>query len=155
MSKEKDVTINLGAAILIAAAAVCAIGLFSLLIIKTGDPQQAVATQIVKDRTIKLADMQTGMAKERASYRLISKEKGTVQLPLERAMEVTLADLQNQAPRPSGVPVDPAVPAAPTPTPTPAPDAGANGAAQAESPAAEPTAAAEAVVTPAPEEASN
>jgi|GEM_PF-4081780 len=113
MSKENDSTINLGVAILIALAVVCSIGLMSLLVIKWEGSDRKEVTAVIAEREQKRADLEEGMAKERSSYRMISKEKGTVQLPLDVAMALTLKDLQNKSPQPSSVPVDPAAAVAP------------------------------------------
>lgn len=110
MSKEQEATINLGTAMLIAFGAVCAIGLATLLVVKTGQVDTTVMTpEVVAEREQKLADTRQEMAKERASYRVISKEKGTVQLPVDVAMRITLQELQDSRPRLSGVAVNPAM----------------------------------------------
>lgn len=87
------------------------IGLLTLLIIKGTERQNDPVPGIAKEREEKLADTRSGMAEEMTSYRLISKDKGTVQLPVNLAMELTLQDLQQSTPRPSQVPVNPALPA--------------------------------------------
>ncbi|MEM6885609.1 MAG: hypothetical protein AAF571_11300 [Verrucomicrobiota bacterium] len=116
MTKEKDATINLGMAVLIAMVVVCAIGLLTLLIIKWGgSSDRKVVNEIAEEREAKRADLETGMDEELSSYRMISEEKGTVQIPLALSMQVTLDDLQQQQPQASSVPVDPtAAVAAPT-----------------------------------------
>jgi hypothetical protein len=115
MSEPKNVTIDLWLAVLFAAAAVCAIGVCTLIFFKWGSVEPgALTTEMIQERETKLTDLESGMTKERSSYRWISKDKGTVQLSIDRAMELTLKDLQNKPPRASGVPVDPA------PAPTPA-----------------------------------
>jgi len=67
------------------------------------DPVPAIA----QEREDKLAETRAGMADEMASYRVISKDNGTVQVPVQVAMQLTLPELQAKSPQPSQVPVDP------------------------------------------------
>ena len=87
------------------------------------------------ERAKAYADLQTENAKKLETYAWADKAKGAVQIPIERAMELAIAELNSKQP----------VPAGPVATPAPSPDAspaaspspGAPGAA----PAAQPTAA--------------
>jgi hypothetical protein len=53
-------------------------------------------------RAKKLKDARDEDAKALASYSWLDKSKGTVRLPIERAMELTVADLANKKPAPAG-----------------------------------------------------
>lgn len=66
-----------------------------------------------------LADLNSENQKALMQYRWVDKSKGVVGVPIDRAMELVLVELQSNKPHPAG-PVTP--PAAPTPqgSPTPA-----------------------------------
>jgi len=66
-----------------------------------------------------LADLNNENQKALMQYRWVDKSKGVVGVPIDRAMELVLVELQSNKPHPAG-PVTP--PAAPTPqgSPTPA-----------------------------------
>ena len=66
-----------------------------------------------------LADLNGENQKALMQYRWVDKSKGVVGVPIDRAMELVLVELQSNKPHPAG-PVTP--PAAPTPqgSPTPA-----------------------------------
>jgi len=66
-----------------------------------------------------LADLNSENQKVLTQYRWVDKSKGVVGVPIDRAMELVVAELQSNKPHPAG-PVTP--PAAPTPqgSPTPA-----------------------------------
>src|ERR1700730_16976959 len=66
-----------------------------------------------------LADLNSENQKALMQYRWVDKSKGVVGVPIDRAMELVLAELQSNKPHPAG-PVTP--PVAPTPpgSPTPA-----------------------------------
>src|ERR1700724_564548 len=51
-------------------------------------------------RAKKLKDVRDEETKALASYAWIDKNKGTVRLPIDRAMELTVADLANKKPAP-------------------------------------------------------
>ena len=78
-------------------------------------------------RAKKLKDARDEDAKALTSYTWVEKNKGTVRLPIERAMELTVAELANKKPAPAGpiaVPEASAAPggaavASPAPSPTP------------------------------------
>jgi hypothetical protein len=73
------------------------------------------------ERAKALADLQNENAQKLGAYGWVDKAKGTVQIPIDRAMELTTAELNSKQP----------VPAGPIATPAPSPEA---------APAASPTA---------------
>ena len=73
------------------------------------------------ERAKALADLQNENAQKLGAYGWVDKAKGTVQIPIDRAMELTMAELNSKQP----------VPAGPIATPAPSPEA---------APAASPTA---------------
>jgi hypothetical protein len=84
------------------------------------------------ERAKAYADLQAENAKKLETYAWADKDKGAVQIPIERAMELAIAELNSKQP----------VPAGPIATPAPSPEA---------SPAASPSPAA----TPATQSTSN
>lgn len=66
-----------------------------------------------EDRMKKLKDLRGEDLKTLTAYAWIDKNKGTVRLPIERAMELTVADLAKKKPAPAGPIASPAVSAAP------------------------------------------
>jgi hypothetical protein len=64
-------------------------------------------------RVKKLKDAREEDSKALAGYAWIDKTKGTVRLPIDRAMELTLADLANKKPAPAYAIATPAASAAP------------------------------------------
>ncbi|HME89395.1 MAG TPA: hypothetical protein VKE30_09320 [Chthoniobacterales bacterium] len=80
-----------------------------------------------ENRAKKLKDARDEDAKALTTYSWVDKNKGTVRLPIERAMQLTLADLANKKPvaaYPIAVPESAAAPggqAAPSPAPSPTP----------------------------------
>jgi hypothetical protein len=80
-----------------------------------------------QDRAKKLKDLRDEDAKALTTYAWIDKNKGTVRVPIERAMELTVAELANKKPAPAGPIATPAASAAPggaaaaSPAPSPSP----------------------------------
>jgi hypothetical protein len=78
-------------------------------------------------RAKKLKDAREEDSKALTSYAWIDKNKGTVRLPIDRAMELTVADLANKKPAPANAIAAPESSAAPggaaaaTPAPSPSP----------------------------------
>jgi hypothetical protein len=64
------------------------------------------------ERAKAYADLQAENAKKLETYAWTDKAKGTVQVPIQRAMELTILELNNQQPAPAG----------PIATPSPAPE---------------------------------
>jgi hypothetical protein len=79
------------------------------------------------DRAKKLKDLRDDDAKALTSYAWIDKNKGTVRVPIERAMELTVAELANKKPTAAGPIATPPTAAAPggaaaaSPAPSPSP----------------------------------
>jgi hypothetical protein len=63
-----------------------------------GDTYERVRAE---DRVKKLKDVRDEEAKALTSYAWVDKNKGTVRLPIDRAMELTVADLANKKPAPA------------------------------------------------------
>src|SRR5260370_8223167 len=76
-------------------------------------------------RAKKLKDARDEDAKALTTYAWVDKNKGTVRLPIDRAMELTVADLANKNPAPAYAITGPESSAAPggAAAPTPAPSA--------------------------------
>src|SRR2546430_14551000 len=78
-------------------------------------------------RMKKLQDLRDEDSKALGGYSWIDKNKGTVRLPMERAMELTIAELANKKPAPAGPIATPEAAAAPggvaaaSPAPTASP----------------------------------
>jgi hypothetical protein len=86
-----------------------------------------------RDQRLKnLADLTVENQKTLTTYRWVDKEKGIVGIPIDRAMELEIADLAGKHPRAAG-PIT-------QPTASPAPSAGGSSA-QKPSPASSPTTA--------------
>jgi hypothetical protein len=80
-----------------------------------------------EDRAKKLKDLRDDDAKALTSYAWIDKNKGTVRVPIERAMELTVAELANKKPTAAGpiatapTAAAPGGAAAASPAPSPSP----------------------------------
>src|SRR6266404_2945158 len=68
-------------------------------------------------RAKKLKDARDEDAKALTTYAWVDKNKGTVRLPIDRAMELTVADLANKNPAPAYAITAPESSAAPAPSP--------------------------------------
>src|SRR4029077_18116971 len=120
---------------------VCLFGLFGLIVLavigpspRTSDYEETRA----KKRMEKLKTLREESQKELTTYAWVDKNKGVARIPIDRAMEVTVADLAQKKPAPAGPIATPAAQAAPAgaspPRPTatpPAPHAAPAGAAPA------------------------
>jgi hypothetical protein len=120
---------------------VCLFALFGLIVLavigpspRTSDYEETRATK----RMEKLKALHEESQKELTTYAWVDKNKGVARIPIDRAMEVTVADLAQKKPAPAGpiaTPPAQAAPAAGAPTGgSPAP-AVPQGAAVASSPA--------------------
>lgn len=120
---SEDQTSRQGMGILSAAglafAAICSFGLVTLLEFWRGDVQEEQGQIVIDERTERLKALKDQMVEEVSSYKLLNEEKGIVQVPIDRAMELELDALQQKVPRPSGVALPSAVPPPPPPTPAP------------------------------------
>lgn len=68
------------------------------------DPEDAARDEL---RIQNLADLRTQDAEQLDTYAWTDRDKGSVQIPIERAMALVIADLQASQPRPA-YPIDPA-----------------------------------------------
>src|SRR5437667_2234144 len=110
---------------------VCLFGLFGLIVLavigpspRTSDYEEARATK----RMEKLKTLREESQKELTTYAWVDKNKGVARIPIDRAMEVTVADLAQKKPAPAGPIATPAAQTAPAGT-SPAPAASPQGAA--------------------------
>ena len=122
---------------------VCLFVLFGLIVLavigpspRTSDYEESRA----KKRMEKLKTLREESQKELTTYAWIDKNKGVARIPIDRAMEVTVADLAQKKPAPAGPIATPAAQTAPAGTsPAPAasqrPGAAQQGAAVSSSPA--------------------
>ena len=95
---------------------VCLFVLFGLIVLavigpspRTSDYEEARA----KKRMEKLKTLHEESQKELTTYAWVDKNKGVARIPIDRAMEVTVADLAQKKPAPAGPIATPAAPAAP------------------------------------------
>jgi hypothetical protein len=78
------------------------------------------------ERAKALADLQKENAQKLGTYGWVDKAKGTVQIPIDRAMELAIAELNSKQPVPAG----PIATPAPSPEAVPAPSPAATPASQ-------------------------
>ena len=104
---------------------VCLFVLFGLIVLavigpspRTSDYEETRA----KKRMEKLKALHEETQKELTTYAWVDKNKGVARIPIDRAMEVTVADLAQKKPAPAGPIATPAAQAAPAGT-SPAPAA--------------------------------
>lgn len=116
---------------------VCLFGLFGLIVLavigpspRTSDYEETRA----KKRMEKLKTLHEESQKELTTYAWVDKNKGVARIPIDRAMEVTVADLAQKKPAPAGPIATPPAQTAPAGA-SPAPAASPQGAAVSSSPA--------------------
>ena len=110
---------------------VCLFVLFGLIVLavigpspRTSDYEETRA----KKRVEKLKTLHEESQKELTTYAWVDKNKGVARIPIDRAMEVTVADLAQKKPAPAGPIATPAaqtVPAGASPAPAASPQAAA------------------------------
>ena len=95
---------------------VCLFGLFGLIVLavigpspRTSDYEETRA----KKRMEKLKTLHEESQKELTTYAWADKNKGVARIPIDRAMEVTVADLAQKKPAPAGPIATPAAQTAP------------------------------------------
>src|SRR6266849_1231682 len=76
-------------------------GAIVLAVIGPGPRGDTYEQTRAKARTKKLKDARDEESKALTSYAWVDKNKGTVRLPIDRAMELTVADLANKKPAPA------------------------------------------------------
>src|SRR6201995_4749293 len=92
--------------------------LFAIFLVSQGRSIPDVEEVKEQTRLKNLADLNAENQKILTQYRWIDKSKGVVGIPIDRAMDLVLVQLQSNKPHPAG----PAILSAPTPaqgTPTP------------------------------------
>ena len=116
---------------------VCLFVLFGLIVLavigpspRTSDYEETRA----KKRMEKLKALHEETQKDLTTYAWVDKNKGVARIPIDRAMEVTVADLAQKKPAPAGPIATPAAQAAPAGA-SPAAPAAPQGAAVSSSPA--------------------
>ena len=123
---------------------VCLFVLFGLIVLavigpspRTSDYEETRA----KKRMEKLKTLHEESQKELTTYAWVDKNKGVARIPIDRAMEVTVADLAQKKPAPAGPIATPAAQAAPagaSPAPAASQQPGAAQPAQPSAPAGSP-----------------
>jgi len=95
---------------------VCLFVLFGLIVLavigpspRTSDYEETRA----KKRMERLKTLHEESQKELTTYAWVDKSKGVARIPIDRAMEVTVADLAQKKPAPAGPIATPAAPAVP------------------------------------------
>ena len=108
---------------------------FAFFLVSQGQSIPNVEEVHAQTRLKNLADLNAENQKVLTQYRWVDKTKGVVGIPIDRAMEVVLVELQSSKPHPAG-PVNP--PAAPQPQGSPQPAAPQASASPTPAPAATP-----------------
>src|SRR2546430_6341422 len=104
-------------------------GVIVVAVIGPGPRGDTYERMRAEERVKKLKDVRDEEAKALTSYAWVDKSKGTVRLPIDRAMELTVADLANKKPASAYPIVAPESSAAPggvalaSPAPSPSPQA--------------------------------
>src|SRR5580698_6834427 len=94
-------------------------GAFALFLVSQGQSIPNVEELHAQTRLKNLADLNSENQKILTQYRWVDKTKGVVGIPIDRAMDLVLVQLQSNKPHPAG-PVN--TPAAPQASPTPSPN---------------------------------
>ncbi len=95
---------------------------FVVFLVSEGQSIPNVEDLHAQARLKNLADLNSENQKALTQYRWVDKSKGVVGIPIDRAMELVLVQLQSNKPHPAG-PVNP--PAPPQPQVSPAPSSNA------------------------------
>jgi hypothetical protein len=99
-------------------------GVIVLAIIGPSPRSDAYEQKRAERRVDKLKAVRDEDAKTLSAYAWIDKTKGTARIPIERAMELTMADLKQKKPAPAGpITTPPPSPQAAPPAPSAAPNA--------------------------------
>jgi len=115
---------------------VCLFGLFGIIVLAVIGPSSRTSDyeeMRAKKRMERLKALQEENQKELTTYTWVDKNKGVARIPIDRAMELTVADLAQKKPAPAGPIATPAAQTAPAGA-APAP-AARQGAAVSSSPA--------------------
>src|SRR6516162_3073082 len=109
-----------------------------------------------KKRIERLKALREENQKDLATYAWVDKNKGVTRIPIDRAMELTVADLAQKKPAPAGPIATPAAQKAPTgasPAPAASPQSGAAQPARPSAPAGSPAGRSAAAASPATQSA--
>ena len=95
-------------------------GGFALFLVSQGQSIPNVEELHAQTRLKNLADLNSGNQKILTQYHWVDKSQGVVGIPIDRAMDLVLVQLQSNKPHPAGPAILPApAPAQATPTPLP------------------------------------
>ena len=95
-------------------------GGFALFLVSEGQSIPNVEELHAQTRLKNLADLNSGNQKILTQYHWVDKSQGVVGIPIDRAMDLVLVQLQLNKPHPAGPAILPApAPAQATPTPLP------------------------------------
>ena len=94
---------------------------FVIFLISEGESIPNVEDVHAQARLKNLADLNAENQKVLTQYRWVDKSKGVVGVPIDRAVDLVLAELQSVKPHPAGPVSTPAPPPSPTPQSSPAP----------------------------------
>ena len=94
---------------------------FALFLVSQGQSIPNVEEVNAQVRLKNLADLNSENQKVLTQYHWMDKSKGVVGVPIDRAMDLVLAELQSNKPHSAG-PVNPPAAPAPQASPTPAPN---------------------------------
>ena len=125
---------------------VCLFVLFGLIVLAVIGPSPRTSDyeeMRAKKRMEKLKALREETQKDLTTFAWIDKNKGVARIPIDRAMELTVADLAQKKPAPAGPIATPPAQTAPV---------GASPAAQPSAPAAAPAGQAAASASPAPQQ---
>ena len=95
---------------------VCLFVLFGIIVLAVIGPSSRTSDyeeMRAKKRMERLKALQEENQKELTTYTWVDKNKGAARIPIDRAMEVTVADLAQKKPAPAGPIATPAPPTAP------------------------------------------
>src|SRR6201994_4664156 len=95
---------------------------FAFFLVSQGQSIPNVEEVHAQTRLKNLADLNAENQKVLTQYRWVDKSKGVVGIPIDRAMDLVLAELQSNKPHSAG-PVNPPTPPQPQPTASPKPAA--------------------------------
>jgi hypothetical protein len=118
MAEHQEKPKNSGPMIITGLVMILLFGGFALFLVSQGQGIPDVEQVAAETRLKNLADLNAENQRILTHYRWIDKSKGVVGIPIDRAMDLVLSELQSNKPHPAG-PVNP--PAAPQPQASPAP----------------------------------
>jgi hypothetical protein len=119
MAKHKEKGRSSTSIVITALVMVLLFCLFVIFLVSQGQSIPDVDEVKAQTRLKNLADLNLENQKILTQYRWIDKSKGVVGIPIDRAMDLVLVQLQSNQPHPAG-PVN--TPAAPQASPTPSPN---------------------------------